>query len=66
MQKNPKLLIAIGGISLLFIFGLYWSGSGKNKKSPTTTIAEQKFIKDKASGDTENEVLRTVLANQRQ
>jgi integrating conjugative element protein (TIGR03752 family) len=66
MQKNPKLLIVIGGICLLLIIGLLWSGAKQSKSSSNKTKTTQQLIKDKASGDTENEVLRTVLANQEQ
>lgn len=64
-MPRPKLLIIIGIISVLLIFGIFWGSTKSNKNNPNT-ITEQKLIKDKASGDTENEVLRTVLANQEQ
>ena len=63
MQKNPKLLMMLGIFCLLLIVCLIWSGhpgSIKNKEANSS----QPLIKDKASGDNENEVLRTVLANQ--
>lgn len=66
MQKNPKLLIIIGGICILFIIGLLWSGTKQSNLPSNKVNTTQQLVKDKASGDTENEVLRTVLANQEQ
>lgn len=63
MQKNPKLLVILGIFCLLLIIGLIWSGHHTSSKSQGA-ISSQQLIKDKASGDNENEVLRTVLANQ--
>lgn len=66
MQKHPKLLIIGGIICLILIVGLLWSGHQESPKSSTQNnpIKQPAIIKDKVSGDTENEVLKTVLANQ--
>jgi len=64
MQKNPKLLIIVGLFSLLLIIGMIWTGHQSHSQSKGDDLNSQESIQDKASGDNENEVLRTVLANQ--
>lgn len=65
MSKNPKMLIIIGGFSLFLIIGLFWMTSKKpQQQTVTSKNQQQKKLFDVASGDTNNEVLRTILAKQ--
>jgi integrating conjugative element protein (TIGR03752 family) len=68
MSKNPKMLIIIGGFSLFLIIGLFWMTAKKSPQkaanSSNSSNQQQKKLFDVASGDTNNEVLRTILAKQ--
>lgn len=68
MKNNPKLLIVVGGIAVAVIFGFFWSHSGSNssaqgKGKASNTDQHQAF--DVASGDTNNEVLKSIVARQK-
>jgi len=63
MNKKPKMLLIVGAFSLFIIIGLFWMSSKQPRKSLPQNTEKQKLF-DVASGDTNNEVLRTILAKQ--
>ena len=65
MNTKPKMLLVVGAFSLFIIIGLFWMSVKQPKKSLGQNTEKQKLF-DVASGDTNNEVLRTILAKQQQ
>jgi len=61
-MHKPKLLIFIGGCSLLLITAISCFHSSPSHNKPPANHKEKIF--DVASGDTNNEVLKTIVANQ--
>ncbi len=66
MKNQPKLLIILGIIAACLIFGFLWTSSKSGKQQTNKAIqkknAHQTF--DVASGDTNNEVLKSIVARQ--
>lgn len=65
MNKSPKLLILLGVSALILFFGIIWNSHHKKSVSTTNATKEQAAF-DVASGDTNNEVLRSIVAQQNQ
>ena len=66
MQKNPKLLIVLGGLAFMLMFGFFWMSAKSNKHAQSVKnngSAHKTF--DVASGDTNNEVLKSIVAHQK-
>lgn len=66
-MKAPKLLFILGGFTVLLIFGVMWSHHRRHNTpiQPQTTMPITSTA-TVGAGDTNNEVLRTVLAKQDQ
>lgn len=64
MIKSPKLLMIVGAFCFVLILGIFVLSSGKNvhRQVRENTTTHKAF--DVASGDTNNELLRTIVANQ--
>jgi integrating conjugative element protein (TIGR03752 family) len=65
MNNMPKMLLVVGGFCLLMIAGFLWSLHEAPKPAYLLPPTQKSFSKDSASSDTNTEVLRTVVANQR-
>lgn len=63
MNKNPKLLILLGAIALILIVGFLWVGHSASVKPKQVSVTHQQAF-DVASGDTNNEVLKSIVAKQ--
>lgn len=63
MNKNPKILMVFAVIILTGVVGLFILGGGKGRQHPPSSNNKQD-IYDVASGDTNNETLRTLIAGQ--
>jgi integrating conjugative element protein (TIGR03752 family) len=62
MNNKPKMLIVLGGFCLALIFGIFWTSHDEHKSAESNLKKASPW--DIASGDTNTEVLRTVVANQ--
>lgn len=68
MKNNPKLLIFVGAFACIVIFGFFWSYSGGNSGNQSKghiSNPDQHQAFDVASGDTNNEVLKSIVARQK-
>lgn len=66
MSNSPKIYIIIGAIGFILIIGVLLAPSEGSKKTDNTSQQDkQKQVFDVASGDTNNEVLKRVIANQK-
>lgn len=66
MKNNPKLMIILGVIAALILFGFIWSGAkSSNGSGKTVSKGQQHAAFDVASGDTNNEVLQSIVAKQK-
>ena len=63
MNKNPKLLVILAVVGVVLIFGMFWSRS-KPAKTQLSTKPKLHKVFDVASGDTNNEVLKSIIAKQ--
>ncbi|MCE3237406.1 MAG: uncharacterized protein K0R24_387 [Gammaproteobacteria bacterium] len=61
----PKMLLVVGVFCLLLLGGFFWSFHESPKSDPVSPVMKKSFLKESALGDTNTEVLRTVVANQR-
>lgn len=66
-MNNPKLLGILGTIAFVLIVGVIWSSmGGSNTQSGSSSSSNQKQeVYDVASGDTNNEVLKKIIAHQK-
>lgn len=65
MQQSPKMLIVCVSMSLLIIVGYIWSRMGTTNVNTNTSDSVSKEIpKDLAAGDTDNDLLKSILARQ--
>lgn len=64
MSQSPKLLIALGVIALILIIGFFHAGSGSHPSNNSNTPTQSHKTFDIASGDTNNEVLKSIVARQ--
>ena len=66
MMRQPKLLIIVGVLSVLVMFGFIWMGTdSSDKHASNSPNAETHQTFDVASGDTNNEVLKSIIARQK-
>ena len=66
MNKSPKLLIVLGIFSLILIFGFIWASlSSKSQYKENVSSIQSNKTFDVASGDTNNEVLKSIIAKQK-
>lgn len=67
MSNNPKLLGILGTIAFVLIVGFIWSsmGSSNNSSSSSSSSNKKQSVYDVASGDTNNEVLKKIIAHQK-
>ena len=63
MKKNNNLLI-LSSLGFLAVLLVGFSISHKKSGSTPSQMAQKHQLMDVASGDTNNEVLKTILANQ--
>lgn len=59
------MLLIVAVFCLLLIGGFFWSFHESPKTDRLSPAVKKSFLKDSALGDTNTEVLRTVVANQR-
>ena len=66
MKKSPTLLILFGVFGFVLIFGLFWMGaqSDNTAHKRSENHADHRAF-DVASGDTNNEVLKNIVAQQK-
>ncbi len=64
MNRQPKLLLILGAIALVVIVGFFWMGTGQHTSTPVTSTRTHAPF-DVASGDTNNEVLNRIMAQQK-
>ncbi len=65
MNRNPKLLIVLGVLSVLLIAGFLWMSAGSSATTHTREAKNTHAPFDVASGDTNNEVLGRIIAQQK-
>ena len=63
MKPSPKLLLIAGGFAFVLIIGFIWAHL-KTPQANHVMASTEHTVFDVASGDTNNEVLRTILAKQ--